>query len=335
MENFQFTIDPNSRQLKYLQLVDAITHAISNQVLQEGGLLPSVNYLIKECSLSRDTVFKAYAELKNRGVIVSVPNRGYFVANAHNKVLLLLDTLKSYKEVLYGAFLEFLPENIELDMHFHHYNIASFERIIDESIGKYSAYIVMSFDHQRMAEIMTKLPIDKLLAIDWNIHCPSECSTVYQSFGSGLYNALASDLDCYAPYEEFIYVYPEFTEHPKVSIDMFESFCKDHDIAHRVMRDSKELDVQQGQLYLTVSDRVLSRLLDQCELKHLKLGADVGVLSYNETPMKKYIKDGISVISTDFWEMGRVAARFVETGESVSKCIPTRLIKRGSIGNHE
>ena len=42
-------------------------------------MLPSVNQIMNECQLSRDTVFKAYAELKKRGVVESVPNRGYFV----------------------------------------------------------------------------------------------------------------------------------------------------------------------------------------------------------------------------------------------------------------
>lgn len=331
MNKFQFTTDAKSTKLKYIQLVDAVSEAISNRDLQEGDLLPSVNYLIKECSLSRDTVFKAYAELKNRGLIVSVPNRGYFVAHANTKVLLFLDTFKAYKEVLYASFIKNLPENVGVDLQFHHYNMDSFARVIDESIGKYSTYVVMSFDHPRMAEVMKKLPPEKLLAIDWNVHCPAECSTVYQSFGAGLYNALASDLDIYTAYEEFVYIYPEFTDHPQVSITMFETFCKDHDIAHRVIRHSKNLQVKKGVLYLSVSDRMLSVLLDQCAEEGLELGEDVGVLSYNETPMKKYIKNGISVITTDFKEMGKEVARFVEAGEAVDKCIPTRLIKRSSI----
>ncbi|MFV0554517.1 MAG: substrate-binding domain-containing protein, partial [Mangrovibacterium sp.] len=100
---------------------------------------------------------------------------------------------------------------------------------------------------------------------------------------------------------------------------------------HRVIRHSKNLQVKKGVLYLSVSDRMLSVLLDQCAEEGLELGEDVGVLSYNETPMKKYIKNGISVITTDFKEMGKEVARFVEAGEAVDKCIPTRLIKRSSI----
>jgi DNA-binding transcriptional regulator YhcF (GntR family) len=138
MSNFQFTVDKNSNILKFQQLVDAIMNSISQNQLKEGDMLPSVNQIMKECQLSRDTVFKAYAELKNRGTVESVPNRGYFVTRKITKVFLFLDTFKAYKEVLYHSFLNNLPKNISVDLHFHHYNIGVFKKIIDESIGKYS-----------------------------------------------------------------------------------------------------------------------------------------------------------------------------------------------------
>jgi DNA-binding LacI/PurR family transcriptional regulator len=95
--------------------------------------------------------------------------------------------------------------------------------------------------------------------------------------------------------------------------------------------DFKKFDLQQGELYLLVSDRTLARFLDQCEQKQLVPGQDVGVISYNETPMKKYVKDGITVISTDFELMGKKIAEFVTTGEKVNLVIPTKLTVRKSL----
>jgi len=43
----------------------------------------------------------------------------------------------------------------------------------------------------------------------------------------------------------------------------------------------------------------------------LVVGRDVGVISYNETPMKKIILDGITTISTDFEMMGRRVAEVI------------------------
>lgn len=331
MSKFKFQLDPSSSQLKFQQLVDAVIDAISRNLLQIGDILPSVNQLLKETSLSRDTVFKAYAELKNRGIIESVPNKGYFVAKATTKVFLFLDTFKAYKEVLYGSFLESLPENFSVDLHFHHYNIDIFEKIITESIGKYTKYIVMNFDHERVPEVIRQIPPSKLLVIDWQVHIMQEASSIYQDFGQSLYDSLSSQLERILKYKKFIYLYPEFTYHPLESLTFFEKFCNDNRIKYQILRNSKKLDVQSGDLYLMVSDRTLSRFLDQCADKNLVIGTDAGVISYNETPMKKYVKDGISVISTDFELMGRKAAEFVVNGGPIHIQIPTQIKVRSSL----
>lgn len=328
---FHFAVNPQSNLLKFQQLIDSINEAISKNLLQVGDMLPSVNQICKESALSRDTVFKAYAELKNRGVIESVPNRGYFVAKAVTKVFLFLDTFKAYKEVLYGSFLENLPENIAVDLHFHHYNIDDFEKIINESLGKYTKYIIMNFDHERVPQITNQIPANKLLVIDWDVNTQNGTSTIHQDFGQSLYDALESGIDLIRKYEKFIYLYPSFTYHPKISIDFFEKFCSDNNLNHKTLYDFKKFDLQKGELYLLVSDRTLAKFLDQCHLKNLVLGQDVGVISYNETPMKKYVKDGITVISTDFELMGKKIAEFVSTGEKVNTVIPTKLTIRKSL----
>ena len=45
---------------KYLQIVNAIKLEIEEGVLSEGDILPSVNRLIYQYDISRDTVVKAY-----------------------------------------------------------------------------------------------------------------------------------------------------------------------------------------------------------------------------------------------------------------------------------
>jgi hypothetical protein len=189
----------------------------------------------------------------------------------------------------------------------------------------------MNFDHERVPEIIKQIPPSKLLSIDWQVHVVPEASSVYQDFGQSLYNALQSQLPLLKKYKRFTYLYPEFTYHPVISVDYFEKFCTDNKLDFQVLQNSKKMNVQKGDLYLLVSDRTLARFLDQCADKNLTIGQDAGVISYNETPMKKYVKDGISVISTDFELMGKKAAKFVTDGESIHLQIPTELKVRSSI----
>lgn len=331
MSTFKFTINNNSNTLKFQQLVDAILNSISRNELQQGEMLPSVNQIMKESQLSRDTVFKAYAELKKRGAVESVPNRGYFVTKNIIKVFLFLDTFKAYKEVLYGSFLKHLPKNISVDLHFHHYNIDVFEKIITESLGKYSKYIIMNFDHKKVPKIIDRINKEQLLIIDWKIHTNKEHSVVYQSFGKSVYNCFQENIDKIKKYKEFTFFHPAFTYHPKIAIQYFEKFCIDNNIRHLVVNNLEKFKIKKGGLYFLVSDRTLADFLDQCSEKGFEPGQEVGVISYNETPMKKYVKNGISVISTDFELMGQKAADFVVSGKPVQLEVPTTLKIRDSI----
>lgn len=331
MTNLQLNIDDNSNVLKFQQLVDLIIDSISRNQLKEGDMLPSVNQLMKESNLSRDTVFKAYAELKKRGVVESVPNRGYFVTRKITKVFLFLDTFKAYKEVLYGSFLKHLPKNISVDLQFHHYNIGVFEKIIQESLGKYTKYIIMNFDHEKVPEIIGKIPDEQLLIIDWKIHAHDSHSAVYQNFGIPVYKCLEKNIESIRKYNHFTFFYPPFTYHPKTAIDYFNRFCNDYQIKHSVIYEVEKFRIKKGGLYLLVSDRTLAWFLDQCAEKVFEPGRDVGVISYNETPMKKYVKNGISVISTDFELMGQKAAEFVTSNKSVQFEVPTTLKLRSSL----
>lgn len=331
MPEFKFLIHQQSSQLKFKQLVDAVEDAITNNQLKPGDMLPSVNYLMKECKLSRDTVFKAYNELKSKGVVESVPNRGYFVARKITRVLLFLDTFKAYKEVLYHAFRDKLRKDISVDLHFHHYNIHLFETIIKESLGKYSSYVVMNFDHPKVGKIISRIPPEKLLIIDWNIHAGPGHSWVIQDFGEPVYDQLLKHIDEIRKYERFIFYYPPFTFHPADAVAYFEKFCRDQGLNHKVIYDPREFEIETGDLYLLVSDRTLAKFLDQCAEKGFEPGRETGVISYNETPMKKYVKNGITVISTDFTMLGSKAAEFVNTGQPVRFTVPTLILSRSSL----
>ncbi len=331
MANFKFTVDSNSNVLKYQQLVDAIIDSISRDQLNSGDMLPSVNQIMSESQLSRDTVFKAYAELKRRGVVESVPNRGYFVIKNITKVFLFLDTFKAYKEVLYGSFLKNIPKDIGVDLHFHHYNIDVFEKIITDSIGKYSKYVIMNFDHPKVPGIIKNIAREQLLIIDWKINASDTQSTVYQDFGNSVYRCLKDNTDKILKYKEFTFYYPKFTYHPKIAIEYFKKFCSEVGMKHSVIFTPDKFKIHNGCLYFLVSDRTLAEFLDQCGENGFEPGREVGVISYNETPMKKYVKNGITVISTDFELMGKKAAEFVINGDPVQFEVPTTLKLRSSL----
>jgi DNA-binding transcriptional regulator YhcF (GntR family) len=316
---------------KVQQLVDALHRSINLKMLRQGDSLPSVNDLMKETGLSRDTVFKSYAELKRRGIVEAIPNRGYFVTRSQRQVFLFLDTFKAYKEVLYNSFKLNLPPNVMVDINFHHYNFDLFESIIRNSAGKFNSYIIMNFNHPDIPEIIGEIDPDKLLLIDWAIHSGAGHAKVYQDFGESVYRCLTSGLHLLKKYNEVVCVYPQYTFHPIESVENVNRFCDDNKLKFSLIYNISDLDIQTGKVYMVFEDIDLAAILEKANSKKLRLRVDFGILSYNDTPMKKFISEGITVISTDFKLMGQKAAEFALTNSKIDFLVPTELIIRDSL----
>jgi DNA-binding LacI/PurR family transcriptional regulator len=61
------------------------------------------------------------------------------------------------------------------------------------------------------------------------------------------------------------------------------------------------------------------------------LGLDFGIISYNETPLKKVVENGITTISTDFNEMGKQLAEMILENKKVQIENKNNLIIRNSL----
>lgn len=322
-------IDDNSPKTKFQQLVDQFRNAILTKDLEKGERLLSVNELMKSCKVSRDTVVKVYNELKAQNLIIAQPQKGYFVTENNKRLLLVLDTFKAYKEELYDSIISQLPDDYEVELVFHHYNIELLESVLNQGMPRCSCCAVMSFDHPGVPVLMNKIPRDKLLIIDWNVRM-REASFIGQDFDKALYNNLEENFETLQKYKKWIYIYPAYTYHPACSIDAFSRFCKSKTIEFEVKKDL-HFNPQEGELYLLVSDRTMALLLNEIQNKQLEIGQDIGILSYNETPLKKYVRNGISVISTDFKVMGKQIAQWTQSNRPVNITVPTSITLRDSL----
>ena len=65
--------------------------------------------------------------------------------------------------------------------------------------------------------------------------------------------------------------------------------------------------------------------------RNLKLGEDFGIISYNETPLKKIVANGIATISTDFEMMGEILADMVLHGHKQQIENKSSLLIRNSL----
>jgi len=329
MNDFRVRIESDSSVPKFQQLIDLVADAVSIGQLHPGDILPSVNHIFDDTGLARGTIVKALDELKRRGIIESVPNKGYFVARTNPRVLLLLDTLRPFKQVIYDGIRENLPANVELNMYFHHYNIRLMEEILLEAAGRYSAFIIMGFEHPEIPSILAKLDPNKVLIFDYLNPSWGSYSSVVQEFDNSLYSNLHSVITLVQKYQSFIFVCPDSANHPPEAKNAFMAFCEDHGI-RGVIRDEPG-DLIKNNAFLVVDDKHLIEIVKRTREAGLKTGSDVGIISFNDYPMKEVLEGGISVISPDFYEMARQIANGISKREKLRSLVPPRVILRSSL----
>ena len=136
----------DSRTPKYLQVVNLILEDIEKGKLKIGDRIPSINETSFDFLLSRDTVEKAYNELRDRGIISSVRGKGFYISSTkmeHKvKVLLLFNKLSSYKKLIYYSILDTLGPQATVDLYIHHYNRNLLEDLLEQNLGNYNQYIL-------------------------------------------------------------------------------------------------------------------------------------------------------------------------------------------------
>lgn len=339
IDDLKINLDLNSAggETKQQRLINELLRLVQTE-LKLGDSLPSVNQLSRRLNISRDTVFKAYTDLKQRKIIDSTPAKGYYVGQNIYKVLLVLDYYSPFKDQVYQEIKNNLDASYSIDLVFHHYNQELFDSVILNSIGRYNSYLVMNIDsiELNVSDSLKKIDPSKLLFLDipienWKDMAPEKYSYVWQDFNRAVYDALESIHTRIKSYKNFMFINPEQLKHPAISLMAFSQFCNKHEIKSQVIRISSTIDIQKGDAYFVIRQKDLTSILIQCKEKGFEVGKDIGILAYNDNPLYEFIGSGITVISTDFKEMGRKASLFINEGKAIREIIPTKVIIRNSL----
>jgi DNA-binding transcriptional regulator YhcF (GntR family) len=332
-------IDYYSATPKYLQLANCIVKAITEGVLKENDVLPSINELSFEFEISRDTAEKGYKHLKKTGVLGSVPGKGYFVKNTelHQKlkIFLLFNKLSPHKKIIYDAFVASLGDLAAIDFYIYNNDFLFFKKLISQQKGDYTHYVIIPHfmeGGENVNEIINTLPKEKLILMDKLLPGVSgNYAAVYEDFEEDIYNALVQANEKLSKYHTIKIMFPEYTYHPKEILEGFYRYCQQYAFNYKVVHKIEDEPIQKGEVYINLMENDLVILIEKILTTGLKVGKDVGVISYNETPLKKIILNGITTISTDFQMMGEKTGQMILDQSTEHVAIPFYLTLRSSL----
>ncbi|MPR35224.1 GntR family transcriptional regulator [Salmonirosea aquatica] len=332
-------IDEYSATPKYLQLSNAILKGIQTGVIDKGDVMPSINEISFEFDISRVTAEKGYNHLKSLGVLSSVPGKGYFIKQTdhsqHLKVFLLFNKLSTHKKIIYDAFVETIGDKAAIDFYIYNNDFGLFKRLIEQRKDEYTHYVIIPHfieGEEKAYEVINTLPKEQLIILDKIIPGISgEFGAVYQNFERDIYTSLEKAADALAKYHTLNLIFPENSYAPREITEGFINFCRDYAFDHRIIADISQEFIQEKQAYINIMEDDLVILIEKIIQESLVMGKEVGVVSYNETPLKRLLLNGITTMSTDFKAMGRTAAELILSNSKEHYENPFYLTVRASL----
>ena len=337
---FQYiNIDYLSATPKYMQLANSVIKAIGEEKIGKDDILPSINELSFEFEISRDTAEKGYKYLKQIGILGSVPGKGYFVksteVNQPLKIFLLFNKLSAHKKIVYDAFVHTLEGMATIDFYIYNNDFALFKRLIQNNKNEYTHYVIVPHfldGGEGASEIINLIPPDKLLILDKlipGIH--GQYAAVYENFEKDIYEALEQLREDLSRYHTIKIIFPEYTYHPEEILKGYLKFCHQYAFNSKIVHDVSKEPIKEGEAFINLMEDDLVILIEKILVTKMKVGKHVGVISYNETPLKKIILNGITTISTDFEFMGKKAAELILNNSTEHFEVPFHVTERSSL----
>lgn len=312
-------LDEYSAMPKYLQISNSIISAMTTGQLNKGAVMPSLNDLSNELCVSRGTIEKCYRYLKAIKAMRSYPGKGYYIADINfsyqRKVCLLFNKLSAQKKIIYDSFIEFLGPDCTVTLFIYNNDFRQFETLLRANTGEYTHFVIIPhfIDHEKEAfQLINSMDKGRVILLD---KLPSEIKNhqgaVYENFEKDIYRVLSQIKQRVNKYQRLNIIFPHNSYYPKEIIKGFTLYCKQHEIAYSIIGDLEHNPLKSGELYITLAEDDLVTLLDHLQESPFKIGNDIGIISYNETPIKKFLLNGITTISTDFKLLGNLAAELV------------------------
>lgn len=332
-------IDEQSITPKYLQITNSVLESISKGLLVKDQSLPSINELSASLEIARDTVEKAYKHLKQIGAIGSIPGKGFYILDIpikpRLKILMVFNKLSAHKKIIYDQFVNTIGEDASIDLYIYNNDFNYFKKIIENKKEGYTHYLIIPHfidGADKFSALINEHIHGRLILLDKEIKGINKpYGSVFEQFEDDIANALKAALPKLSKYNTIKIIFPSYSYFPEDIIKGFKSFCAEYAFNYKIISKIEEENISKGEVYINLMEDDLIYLLNKIQDSKLVVGSDIGIISYNETPWKKFILNGITTISTDFNKMGQMAAEMVLNNSTEKLVVPFTLTIRASL----
>lgn len=330
-------VDFDSRLPKYRQVILAISRDIRRAVLKPGDKIPSINEASSECYLSRDTVEKAYKELSRRGVIRSIPGKGFFVSETvfsnPLKILLVFDKLDESRWKLFNELNECLG-NSELTMMSYEHNYRMLNLSLEEHQDDFDFFIVIPhfFAYQEdLTRAFSSIVPERLIVLTHAVAGLDEQTSQF-TFDRKVEwaRAFESVKTRMESFTRMVMFFPDDFRFPQEIYEAAQAFTDSVDMPFKSLNEWDSKKIQVGDLVLCLEDETLSEVVAFGAERELVSGEDLGIISFDDDPMKESLSGGITTLGYNYREIAEFTAARIQTGNPLSYRFPLQWTHRKS-----
>ncbi len=336
-----FHIDKDSTVAIYKQLVNEVASAVRDNRLLPGQLIPSMNELSDRLGISKETVKKAYGVLREKSIIESRQGKGFYIREKNREdsisVLFLFDKINAAKQSIIEGFNSEVDSRCKETILIYNQDVRMFEYLVNENLGNFDYYVIAPHFKtnaeglEKVTRTLRRIPFSKLILVDNRIKTlKGNYGVAFQDFEEDAYNCLMQVSD-------------EFRKVSRISVITRPNSLYCQYIQKGIARFGAESGIEtvfltgvpQGiirkEAFLLLNSELDAGLLAiaKCaEESGLEVGKDYFIISYNDSPLDCLVLGGLTTISTNFDEMGKEAARMVNTKQMRRVHIPFGMNKR-------
>jgi DNA-binding transcriptional regulator YhcF (GntR family) len=305
------------RALKYQQVVNAIIGDIEGGLLSIGDRLPSINEACLDWYISKDSIKRAYETLSQLGLITSVYRKGYYISGKANRrlqrVLMITGQLTESVKQVHASIADQAGEGVLIDIctYNHHQDLLC--QLIEKHLGNYHYFLLMPHLNAispSTIQCLRNLPGNQLILV--GSHWREVVQHGYRiEYGSEkvLYDALESKISVLKKYKKLNLVLPNLDFFSADYIRAFKQFSTKYAFDFQIIDELTDEDIHANEAYFVTDSADLIKLVDFSQFHSLRLGQDLGIVSFTENEYSRLLAGGISVISHPSAEVGRLIAQ--------------------------
>lgn len=339
-----FIINSTGKTPVYKQLLAQIEAAIRSGKIKNGEILPSMNELSEMLDISKETVKKVYNILRSAGLLDSHQGKGFYAkipeTGLKPSVLLIFDKLSSYKQEMFDAFSGKIGDRVNFTILLHNQNPDLLEFYLDRYLGQFDYYIVtphFALDEavqSRVRKLLSRIPNRQLIVADYLPKgIQGNFGAVYQDFSSDIAECLSDYVDEMKKYGRVNVVKMSDSLYGNDICNSLKAFFRKNSIKASFIFGALQGAPQKGELYIILNSQAETSFVNifrKINSNGLVPGRDLGMIFYNDGALYEVLFGGLTSVSTDFKQMGRICAEMILSKKFHSVHCPFKMTRRSS-----